>query len=92
MNFDNNSIHYYGIIKDKSLFNRKTTKILTFDCLTGAISFGSIIKQTKSLIICSGTLSPLEPFASELSCSFQYKFEGSYVCTKEQFKIISVKK
>ncbi len=46
--------------------------------------FGDLAERTRSIILASGTLSPIDTFASELGCSFPVVLEASHVIKKSQ--------
>lgn len=46
--------------------------------------FSQISSIAKSIILTSGTLSPMDSFASELGCEFAFKLEASHVIPSEQ--------
>lgn len=52
--------------------------------------FSHIAKLSKSVILTSGTLSPMQSFSSELSCEFSYKLEASHVIKREQCWVATV--
>ena len=50
-----------------------------------AVAFEEIAKQTHSIILASGTLSPLDSFATELGVEFKIRLEAKHVInTKKQ--------
>ena len=51
---------------------------LHFWCLNPAVAFGDFT-QTHSIILTSGTLSPMATFQSELATTFKIQFEASHV-------------
>jgi Rad3-related DNA helicase len=48
-------------------------------CLTASVAFKSISNSCRSILLTSGTLSPLDSFASELGCPFPIRVETSHV-------------
>lgn len=48
-------------------------------CMTGEVVFSDIATETHSIILTSGTLSPLDAFASELGIPFPVKLEAGHV-------------
>lgn len=53
-------------------------------CLNPALAFGLIEREARSVVLASGTLSPLESFESELGCTFHRKLEARHVIRKSQ--------
>lgn len=52
---------------------------LSLFCLNPGIAFEKIHSHAWSVIVASGTLSPIESLKSELGCTFKNIFEGSHV-------------
>lgn len=48
-------------------------------CLSPAVAFQDIAKQTHSVILTSGTLCPLDAMSSELRCDFPQRLEADHV-------------
>lgn len=48
-------------------------------CMNSSVSFDKIHGLAWSVIVASGTLSPIESLRSELGCTFENVFEGSHV-------------
>lgn len=61
-----------------SKFDNRDTK-LGFWCLNPAVCFHSIKQKCRSVILTSGTLSPMSSFASELDMSFPVRLEAAHV-------------
>jgi len=53
-------------------------------CLDPAIVFNEIGRLTRSVIVTSGTLSPMASFSSELGVDFSAVLEGAHVVPQEQ--------
>lgn len=53
-------------------------------CLNPAVGFGSMGSGTRSVILTSGTLSPMSSFSSELGCVFAQQLEASHVVEKRR--------
>jgi regulator of telomere elongation helicase 1 len=59
--------------------------IINFWCFSSAIAMREVAScGTRSIILASGTLSPLEEFAQELGLSFPNRIENSHVIKPEQ--------
>ena len=59
--------------------------IINFWCLNPAVVF-SYFEECHSVILCSGTLSPLNTFETELGVEFKYKVEAEHVIRENQVK------
>jgi Rad3-related DNA helicase len=59
-------------LDENSIFGKKTlTRVLSFWCFNAGIGFREIQRlQPRSIILTSGTLSPLSSFQSELQVNF----------------------
>jgi len=66
------------------------TQSLNFWCLNPGVVFGSIGREAHSIIVASGTLSPLSTFQSELSVPFPVQLEASHVISKEQAFVAAI--
>ncbi|XP_021950240.1 Fanconi anemia group J protein homolog [Folsomia candida] len=53
-------------------------------CLNPALAFGEIRDVVHSIVLTSGTLSPMHSFESELGTPFPFKLEASHVIDKNQ--------
>lgn len=53
-------------------------------CLNPACIFRQIGEEARSVIVTSGTLSPMTSFASELGVAFESVLEGEHVVPKKQ--------
>ena len=62
------------------------THALHFWCLNPAVVFGGIGEAAHSVIVASGTLSPLSSFQSELGVPFPIQLEASHVIKAEQVR------
>ena len=73
--------------KKKPIFNyaKQKKRVLHIYCFNPGFGFKKIInEQLHSMIITSGTLSPIDGMESELKCSFDVKLEGTHVIDKRQ--------
>ncbi|KAF1326665.1 Fanconi anemia group j, partial [Globisporangium splendens] len=48
-------------------------------CLNAAVAFSDVVKQCRSVILTSGTLSPMDSFAGELGTDFPIRLEANHV-------------
>ena len=53
-------------------------------CMNPSTVFGDIAGKTRCIILASGTLSPMDSFASELGCSFPVVLEAPHVIKRSQ--------
>lgn len=58
--------------------NLKWSTTLSFRCMNAAVTFNTL-KRARSIILTSGTLSPMDSFSSELGTEFKVIFEGKHV-------------
>ncbi|KAM3616193.1 uncharacterized protein V6R79_014125 [Siganus canaliculatus] len=65
---------------------RVKTEVLTlsFWCLSPAVAFSDLGDSVKSIVLTSGTLSPLGSFSSELGVHFSIQLEANHVINKSQ--------
>ena len=78
--FNNNSIDDYSLILT-NLNEDITFKLL---CMSPGVAFQSIDQQVHSIILTSGTLSPLEQYESELRTRFAQKLSAKHVIDPSQ--------
>ena len=57
--------------------------MLQFQCMSASISFDDL-NECHSILLASGTLSPLETFEAELGVTFKHKVEANHVIRPEQ--------
>lgn len=48
-------------------------------CLNAAVAFSDVVQQARSVILTSGTLSPMDSFAGELGTDFPIRLEANHV-------------
>ena len=71
--------------KNITNFIKKKNRVLHIYCFNPGFGFKNIIDENlHSIIITSGTLSPIDGMESELKCSFKVKLEGAHVIDKRQ--------
>ena len=61
-----------------------TTITFSFWCLNPAVCFDDLKEDTRSIVLTSGTLSPMATFASELDVKFPISLEANHVVDKAQ--------
>ncbi|XP_069471187.1 Fanconi anemia group J protein isoform X2 [Ambystoma mexicanum] len=70
--------------------NRKTNRqktavfMLNFWCLNPAVAFSDLSGNVRTIVLTSGTLSPMGSFSSELDVKFSIQLEASHVINKSQ--------
>uniref|UniRef100_A0A673B8E6 DNA 5'-3' helicase n=1 Tax=Sphaeramia orbicularis TaxID=375764 RepID=A0A673B8E6_9TELE len=66
--------------------NRVKTEVLTlsFWCLNPAVAFSDLSGVVHSIVLTSGTLSPMGSFSSELGVKFTIQLEANHVINKSQ--------
>lgn len=82
-----------GPNKKRKSVNAAPTSEVTFNiwCLSGAVVFQEIAGACHSVLLSSGTLSPLDSFAGELKTSFPIRVEASHVINlSKQLKVALV--
>ncbi|KAI9246615.1 hypothetical protein BY458DRAFT_536872 [Sporodiniella umbellata] len=70
--------------KKRSIVDPDWNFKLEFWCMNPGVIFQDMCASTKSVILTSGTLSPMDTFASELEISFQGKLEANHVIDPSQ--------
>lgn len=68
---------------DSDSGNLKTHITLHLHCLNPAVAMADL-NEARSLVLTSGTLSPMSSFASELGIQFKSRFEGAHVVDSAQ--------
>ena len=61
-----------------------TTVSVNFWCLNPAVVFEDLKDQARSIVLTSGTLSPMTSFSSELDVKFPIQLEANHVIDKKQ--------
>lgn len=57
---------------------------LSILCMNPAVAFEKIHQSAWSVIVASGTLSPIESLKTELGCTFSQPFEGGHVISQDR--------
>ncbi|EUT78569.1 hypothetical protein PFAG_05145 [Plasmodium falciparum Santa Lucia] len=96
-NNNNNNTNYYDTFGSNNIYNNNTTntfnnntvcKNISLLCFSATASLCGIIKEKiNSIIVTSGTLSPIEPFSKQLSgnyFSFKHILENDHVIKSHQ--------
>jgi len=64
--------------------NQQSEKVIEVICFSSSYAFTEILsKKPHSIILTSGTLSPLDTFEQEIGLSFKYKLVNTHVIDKQ---------
>jgi len=75
-----------GFVGSKHVSN--TGRILSYWCFAPALAMHELESlQVRSILVTSGTLSPLPSYSLELGLSFPHTLENSHIITKEQISV-----
>ena len=89
-------VHLYPHREEKYAKDRKSiviTKTLSFLCLNAGIGFNQIAKMNpRSIILTSGTLSPMDTFSAELQVQFPVQLINKHVIDRNQVEMQVIKK
>jgi len=75
---------------DSTLNRQITVPMLHIWCLSPAVAFKEISDDAHSVILTSGTLSPLEATSTELRCDFPQRLEADHVIEKGQVLVTAI--
>ncbi|XP_037598373.1 Fanconi anemia group J protein [Cebus imitator] len=71
--------------KNKKRSRQKTAvHVLNFWCLNPAVAFSDINGKVRTIVLTSGTLSPMKSFSSELGVTFTIQLEANHVIKNSQ--------
>ncbi|XP_012300983.2 Fanconi anemia group J protein isoform X4 [Aotus nancymaae] len=71
--------------KNKKRSRQKTAvHVLNFWCLNPAVAFSDINGKVQTIVLTSGTLSPMKSFSSELGVTFTIQLEANHVIKNSQ--------
>ncbi|XP_069040456.1 Fanconi anemia group J protein isoform X2 [Lepisosteus oculatus] len=68
----------------QSARRKKLVHTLSFWCLNPAVAFSDLSSSVRTIVLTSGTLSPMSSFSSELGVKFSIQLEASHVIKKSQ--------
>ncbi|XP_005986876.1 Fanconi anemia group J protein isoform X2 [Latimeria chalumnae] len=68
----------------RSVRQKTAVHMLNFWCLNPAVAFSDLSSSSRTIVLTSGTLSPMESFSSELGVKFTIQLEANHVVTKSQ--------
>ncbi|XP_026635916.1 Fanconi anemia group J protein [Microtus ochrogaster] len=81
--FDKNGV--LALPKNKKHSRQKIgVNVLNFWCLNPAVAFSDINNKVRTIVLTSGTLSPLKSFSSELGVTFNIQLEANHVISNSQ--------
>ncbi|CAJ0926515.1 unnamed protein product, partial [Ranitomeya imitator] len=73
----------------RSIRQRTLIYTLNFWCLNPAVAFSELSGNARSIVLTSGTLSPMGSFSSELGVKFSIQLEASHVIQKSQLPALT---
>ncbi|XP_063810095.1 Fanconi anemia group J protein isoform X3 [Pseudophryne corroboree] len=76
---------FFARPKNRRSVRQKTlVYTLNFWCLNPAVAFSELSGDVRTIVLTSGTLSPMESFSSELGVKFSIQLEANHVIHKSQ--------
>ncbi|KAM9596534.1 Fanconi anemia group J protein isoform 1-T1 [Trichechus inunguis] len=76
---------FFALPKNKKRSRQKTAvNVLNFWCLNPAVAFSDIDDRVRTIVLTSGTLSPMKSFSSELGVTFSIQLEANHVINDSQ--------
>ncbi|KAM6164463.1 Fanconi anemia group J protein [Rhynchocyon petersi] len=76
---------FFALPKNKKHSRQKTAvRMLSFWCLNPAVAFSDINGKVRTIVLTSGTLSPMKSFSSELGVTFTIQLEANHVINNSQ--------
>ncbi|XP_032727772.1 Fanconi anemia group J protein [Lontra canadensis] len=76
---------FFALAKNKKRSRQKTAvHVLNFWCLNPAVAFSDINGKVWTIVLTSGTLSPMKSFSSELGVTFTIQLEANHVINNSQ--------
>ncbi|WUR05110.1 RAD3-like DNA-binding helicase [Vairimorpha necatrix] len=90
--FSDCAVYSYVFTKIEKDFQGRSSFSYNFWLLDGAYVFAPFVKQVRSLVILSGTLSPFVSFSSELGHKFAHELVAPHLITEKQVSISCLKK
>uniref|UniRef100_A0A8C0RT52 DNA 5'-3' helicase n=1 Tax=Canis lupus familiaris TaxID=9615 RepID=A0A8C0RT52_CANLF len=76
---------FFAPAKNKKHLRQKTAvHVLNFWCLNPAVAFSDINGKVLTIVLTSGTLSPMKSFSSELGVTFTIQLEANHVINNSQ--------
>ncbi|XP_068934202.1 Fanconi anemia group J protein isoform X2 [Petaurus breviceps papuanus] len=76
---------FFALPKNKKRSKQKVAvNVLNFWCLNPAVAFSDISSNVRTIVLSSGTLSPMKSFSSELGVTFAIQLEANHVIQNSQ--------
>ncbi|XP_037665542.1 LOW QUALITY PROTEIN: Fanconi anemia group J protein [Choloepus didactylus] len=76
---------FLALLKNKKRSQQKIAiHVLHFWCLNPAVAFSDINGKVRTIVLTSGTLSPMKSFSSELGVTFTIQLEANHVINNSQ--------
>ncbi|XP_020847477.1 Fanconi anemia group J protein isoform X1 [Phascolarctos cinereus] len=76
---------FIALPKNKKHSRQKmAVNVLNFWCLNPAVAFSDISSNVRTIVLSSGTLSPMKSFSSELGVTFTIQLEANHVIQNSQ--------
>ncbi|XP_072503009.1 Fanconi anemia group J protein isoform X1 [Notamacropus eugenii] len=76
---------FFALPKNKKRSKQKmAVNVLNFWCLNPAVAFSDISSEVRTIVLSSGTLSPMKSFSSELGVTFAIQLEANHVIQNSQ--------
>ncbi|XP_036612018.1 Fanconi anemia group J protein [Trichosurus vulpecula] len=76
---------FFALPKNKKRSKQKmAVNVLNFWCLNPAVAFSDISSNVRTIVLSSGTLSPMKTFSSELGVTFAIQLEANHVIQNSQ--------
>jgi hypothetical protein len=77
-----------NLTKDQVELKKRSHRVLGFWCFNAGLGFQKLKELCpKSIILTSGTMSPLDVFQHELMTPFKVRIQNTHVVKKEQTKV-----
>ncbi|XP_077168830.1 Fanconi anemia group J protein isoform X2 [Paroedura picta] len=74
---------FFAPVKRKAR-HKAAVQTLSFWCLNPAVAFSDVSDNVRSIVLTSGTLSPMDSFSSELGVKFSIQLEANHVIQDSQ--------
>ncbi|XP_063106951.1 Fanconi anemia group J protein isoform X1 [Cavia porcellus] len=75
---------FFVLPKNKRSRQKIAVHVLNFWCLNPAVAFSDINGRVRTIVLTSGTLSPMNSFSSELGVTFTIQLEANHVINNSQ--------
>ncbi|XP_071448454.1 Fanconi anemia group J protein homolog [Hetaerina americana] len=79
-----------GWLQSRRVAQSRWKLTLNFWCLNAAVAFNGVSQDTRSIVLTSGTLAPVNSFQSELGTPFPIRLEANHVIDKSQVYVATV--